>query len=72
MKKHYLAWRSFDLGDGVWVAVETVAKKLGVCERTVQYNLRKLQGIGLIQVTERLGWSSAGQLLHVPHPAMVG
>ena len=53
MERHYRAWRSFDQGAGVWAAVETVARKLRVCERTVQYNLRRLKAVGLIEVKEQ-------------------
>lgn len=53
MERHYLAWRSFDQGSGVWASVETVAKKLRVDRTTVQRNLRRLQAVGLIQVKEQ-------------------
>jgi hypothetical protein len=53
MERHYLAWRSFDQGAGVFVAVETVARKLRVARSTVQRNLRRLQAVGLIQAKEQ-------------------
>ena len=70
MERHYLAWRSFDQGSGVWASVETVAKKLRVDRTTVQRNLRSRRphpGQGAVP-----GPLPADQLLPVPHPRMVG
>jgi hypothetical protein len=50
MRDTYTGLRSFDEGDGVWVAVETVARKLVVDRRTVMRNIRKLQVLGVLQV----------------------
>ena len=68
MRKHYLAWRSFEKGD-VRATVEEVAEKLGVDRRTVMRTLRKLQGIGLIQVTEQFqGGRQRRSLYTFPEP----
>ena len=53
MKKHYIGLRSFDKGDGAFMAVETLAEKLGVDRRTVMRNRRKLQAVGLIKVKKQ-------------------
>ena len=53
MVKVYMAWRSFDQGSGVWASNQSVALKLGVTERAVQQNTRKLQSLGVIEIKEQ-------------------
>ena len=53
MERHYLAWRSFDQGAGVWASIERVTTKLRVSRATVKRNLRRLKAVGLIQAKEQ-------------------
>ncbi|PRC42817.1 hypothetical protein C6A85_000000108545, partial [Mycobacterium sp. ITM-2017-0098] len=53
MAKTYMALLSFDHGSGVWVAIETIARKLGVSESTIHRAVRQLKSAGVLEVKEQ-------------------
>ena len=59
-----------------WPRVEKIAERTGYSERTVQYALRKLERLGLIQVVYRKGRASYYRVLsganNAPTPANKG
>ena len=63
----YQGLRSFGQG----MAVETLAKKLGISESTAHRHIRKLKALGCAQGQDP-GWPPADQLLLVSHPGLVG
>ena len=53
LRDTYMGLRSFDQGDGVFMAVETLAKRLGLSESTAHRHLGKLQKLEVLEVQKQ-------------------
>ena len=51
LRDTYMGLRSF--GQGRVMAIETLAEKLGVSERTVQYHIKRMKALGVLEVEKQ-------------------
>jgi hypothetical protein len=64
------SWSPATWGEGAWPSVPRIATRIGYCDRSVQYSLRRLVAAGFLELVERPGRSSLFRI--VRHVEVVG